>query len=140
MFFVRLMLFVGSLAHSAATPDLHLVVEAEHSALPACAVGYAELRAEIGGGRVGAGLMMRERTSSTIKITGHRDGKHGGKIQLIERIGDTWGSFYSTKENSYFDPQGDPRLFIDAIGEEAAAYFGYKIIDGTHIEVPDYQE
>lgn len=83
---------------------------------------------------------MNQWRDPSIRAIGSKNGRHKGKLITLERTGPTWGSFHSTAENKNFDPQGDPRLFIETIGKEAAEFFGYRQIDDTHIQVPDYRE
>lgn len=73
----------------------------------------------------------------TVEITANRPGRHGGTLQQIRLKGPSWVSGYS--ENR-FDVQGDPRWFIELVGEDHAAYLGFRILNDREITIPDYQE
>jgi hypothetical protein len=79
-------------------------------------------------------LHMKEPTIALDKMV---SGQHGGQLLVLKKIGDGWGSQASTIG---YDPQGDPRWFIDIVGPEAAAYFGYKVLADDQVTVPDLKE
>lgn len=81
---------------------------------------------------------FRESTSrSTVEIEQEINGPHGGKLFVIRKSGETWVSQFTTFK---FDLQGDPRWFIGAVGEDIAAFFGFRIIDSTTMTIPDASE
>lgn len=73
----------------------------------------------------------------TCKSVGEVGGVHGGKLIKLERVEKTWVSQYSTVT---YDPQGDPRWFIDTIGDEASEFFGFKMLSDKQMLVPNAQE
>lgn len=93
-----------------------------------------ELRAQIG--TVGAHAQLdKADEASTAKIGEPVDGRHGGKRLTVRRTGSQWMSNYTSKFG--VDPQGDPRWFIEAVGPEAARFFGFEVVDDSTILVPD---
>lgn len=71
----------------------------------------------------------------TVEVTKTIDGNHGGKLHIVKK---TWrGEWISDYATFAFDVQGDPRWFIGAMGEKAANFFGFEIIDSETITVPD---
>lgn len=85
----------------------------------------------------GRNTMKHMSKQSTVQLKGELVGRHGGKILIFERIGEHWVSDYRTVR---YDPQGDLRSFISLLGEEAAAFFGFKMISEKRIQVPDATE
>jgi hypothetical protein len=77
----------------------------------------------------------RRHRKQTVKIIDEIDGLHGGKLRRVRKIGSTWGSGRTTLKG--FDPQGDPRWFIETLGPKAAAFFGFKMLSDTEMTVPD---
>ncbi len=73
----------------------------------------------------------------TIRTVKFKNGNHGGQLIQIELIGDTWFSDHRTVK---YDPQGDPRMFIEVVGGDMADFFGFKMIDAKNMFIPDYQE
>gem|GEM_PF-4692805 len=73
----------------------------------------------------------------TVEVVQSEAGVHGGKILTLERIGARWISDYRTVQ---FDPQGDPRWFIEVMGPRAAEFFGFKILSDRKVRVPDGNE
>lgn len=66
------------------------------------------------------------------------EGYHGGqRLKVRKKDGHRWGSSNTT---TGFDPQGDPRWFIEVLGPKAAAFFGFEMIDDSHMMVPDSTE
>ena len=58
----------------------------------------------------------------TVKIISDAAGRFGGKLLTLEKIGHRWGSKVSETK---FDPQGDPRWFIETLGPKGAKVFGF---------------
>ncbi len=74
----------------------------------------------------------------TVDVVQEVAGQHGGKLFLIQRRdGAQWGSVNKTVG---FDPQGDPRWFIEILGPKAAAFFGFKKINSSYMTVPNQIE
>ena len=73
----------------------------------------------------------------TVAEVSSRPGPRGGRLIQLRRIGAQWVSNHRTVG---YDPQGDPRWFISVVGEEAARFFGFRMIDEDHCEVPDATE
>jgi hypothetical protein len=82
-------------------------------------------------------LEMIESTKPTVQVEDERPGVHGGKLLFLKRVGIRWSSNVRTVQ---FDAQGDPRWFIETVGEKVAAFFGFRIIDNQHMTVPDFNE
>lgn len=76
-------------------------------------------------------------TESTVNFEGEVAGRHGGKGLLLRKTGAKW---VSTHRTTSYDPQGDPRTFVDVLGEKAAAFFGFKILSDDLVQVPDHAE
>lgn len=64
-------------------------------------------------------------------------GTFGAEIYRIERRAPVWVSQYRTFPGA---PQGDPRWMVRVLGEQAAAFFGYRIVDDAHMWIPSEQE
>lgn len=76
----------------------------------------------------------RGQSSPTVRIEASIQGEHGGQRLVLKRTGARWLSDYRSVN---FDPQGDPRWFIETMGSEAAEFFGFKILDDDRVIVPD---
>ncbi len=74
---------------------------------------------------------------STVEITNEINGSHGGKLLVLHKSGETWVSQFIT---FHFDLQGDPRWFIGSVGENVAAFFGFRIIDTQTMTIPNATE
>ncbi|MGZ3695650.1 MAG: hypothetical protein ACXWQO_16180 [Bdellovibrionota bacterium] len=81
-------------------------------------------------------------SSPTVEVIGSNEGRNGGKLLLLKRTGKSWGSSNVTPGAGGFgyDMQGDPRWFIETLGEEGASRFGFRVIDETTMTVPDFKE
>lgn len=73
----------------------------------------------------------------TLMVDKYIEGAHGGKRIVIRRTGARWLSDYRSVR---YDPQGDPRWFIEIMGAEAAEFFGFKILSDEMVIVPDGNE
>ncbi len=76
-------------------------------------------------------------TDPTVRIGAVLPGKHGGQRLEVEKTGATWASGYTTVG---YDPQGDPRWLVDALGCDEARYFGFEILSDTKAIVPNRAE
>jgi hypothetical protein len=74
---------------------------------------------------------------ASVRVIEERPGRRGGKIFVIERIGEIWESYYREHRS---DPQGDPRTFIMIFGVEAARFMGFEMLSETRMTVPDADE
>ncbi len=79
----------------------------------------------------------RRQHSPTIKIESVVAGEHGGQRLVLRRTAARWLSDYRSVR---FDPQGDPRWFIETMGPEAAEFFGFKVMGDDRVIVPDGNE
>ncbi len=79
----------------------------------------------------------RRQTEPTVTVIRNFKGKHGGRRLILEKVGASWLSNYATVS---YDPQGDPRWFIEVMGTEAAEFFGFKILSDYTVQVPDGKE
>lgn len=66
-------------------------------------------------------------------------GRHGGKLQQLhlKKTAKTWYSNFNTVR---YDLQGDPRWLIDTLGAKGAEFFGFKILNGHNMLIPDREE
>jgi hypothetical protein len=79
----------------------------------------------------------RFRTTPSVDTIGSAPGRHGGRILTLHKTGTRWLSDHRTVG---YDPQGDPRWFIEVMGYEAAEFFGFKLLSDTRVQVPDGRE
>lgn len=79
----------------------------------------------------------RRTSKPTVALEKLIPGMHGGQLLILTKTGTRWLSDYRTVQ---YDPQGDPRWFIEVMGHEAAAFFGFKILADTRVQVPDGRE
>lgn len=71
-----------------------------------------------------------------IRFNGHVSGQHGGRLHVLERVGEHWASNWAPKES----PQvvlGDVRTLPIILGAQAARFFSFFKIDDRHMLVPD---
>ena len=79
----------------------------------------------------------RRQSSPTISIESYERGEHGGRRMVLKRTAARWLSDYRSVR---YDPQGDPRWFIETMGPDAAEFFGFKIMGDNRVVVPDGSE
>jgi hypothetical protein len=80
----------------------------------------------------------RERTAApSVTLEETFAGEHGGKRMILRKTGAHWLSNYRSVR---FDPQGDPRWFIETMGAEASEFFGFKVIGDDRVMMPDGKE
>lgn len=104
-----------------------------------CTLAFAELEGELNktveadsfGDDIALDIMP------TVKFVGQEQGEHGGGRIVVERVGKTWVSVYN---QSGFDVQGDPRWFMELVGEDLSAYLGFRLLDDNRITIPDHAE
>jgi len=82
-------------------------------------------------------VMHEEPAAPSVEVIAHRPGEHGGRRLVLQKTGAGWASNYRSAQ---YDPQGDPRWFIEVIGNEAARFFGFEILNDDQITVPDGPE
>lgn len=73
----------------------------------------------------------------TIAVKAVRPGEHGGARRLLQRVGPQWVSNYRSVD---YDPQGDPRWFMELVGTDAAKFFGFEMLAEDQLIIPDADE
>lgn len=104
-----------------------------------CETMLLRIQAEMGGS-VGSGNFFDKESIArgrTVHVLRTVPGHFGGNRLVLKKIGVDWISNFETIG---YDHQGDPRWLIEALGAQAAAYFGFVKMDENHMMVPDGAE